>query len=154
MTASTQYQLLIVVRHPRWLAAGLFVGGLGALSLGVALQESLSEPAPLLWILRYGLTVYACLLVSAALQVVINEVEQGLDGLDGRRACNQREHLGDAERPRPNVGDARPDGDAGNAPLPRHSTREPDVRGLDGDLPHRSLRMVDSAPTIAQGRAA
>lgn len=152
MSAFSQYQLLVVVRHPRWLAAGLVLGGWGVLALAIALQESLGEPATLLWVLRYGFTVYACLLISAALQVLINKVEQSTDGLDGSGPDDQREHLGDAEGPRSGVRQPRTDGDARDVPLARHGACEPGVGRLDKELLHRSLRAGNTARTIAQHR--
>lgn len=77
MSAASKYALLVVVRRPGWLAAGLLLGGIGVICLAVKLQTALAESAWLGWTLRYGVTIYACTLISAALQVVLMPVEEG-----------------------------------------------------------------------------
>ena len=77
MTPARSYALLVVVRRPSLLAAGLLVGGIGVLALAVKLQMSLDEPAWLGWTLRYGVTIYACMLISAAVEIVRIKVEEG-----------------------------------------------------------------------------
>lgn len=77
MKPAGKYAVLVVVRRPSLLAAGLLLGGIGVLCLAVKLQTSLDDVAWLGWTLRYGVTSYACTLISAALQVVLMPVEEG-----------------------------------------------------------------------------